>query len=96
MTIQKFKKEINKIIKFENSTFDFSAKNYCYNELKEVGKIAAQDIELEGNNLSRIFKLEDGYVVIVDTDEIAYCYFANRVDDAQKLATDKLYEKTVQ
>ena len=89
---EEFKEEINKIIECENSTFDSAAKNYCQEKLEEVYRIAAEDLGAFGDNISKVYKLDDGFVIIVETSEIDYCYFTYQIDVAKKLAADYLQE----
>jgi hypothetical protein len=90
MTTQDFKTEIKEIIETERSTFDSAAKEYCNEELEEIGRISAEDIEIQGTALARIFKLEDGMVIIVDSEEMDYCYFSENIEEAQMVATENL------
>ena len=91
-TIEKLKEVINAEIEIENSTFDSAAKNYAFENLEEISRLGAGDIGREGEEISFIYKLKDGFLIVIDTPEIDYSYFATEIDEAQKIATEKLYE----
>ena len=71
-----------------------SIKEFCYSELDPVAEISNTEIGTFMDGIAKIFKLsENVYWVIADTESDEDAYF-DRIDDAQKWATDTLFTLT--
>lgn len=58
----------------------------------DIGRIASEDIGEEGETVSKIYKLENGYCVATKNFDTgaAEIEITNELDEAQKVSTDKL------
>lgn len=92
MTTQDFKNSVNSNIEFSNSTFSSEAKDFAKQNLERVASISSEDLGLETETYAFIYKLEDGYLIIIDDTEEDFSYFENEIDSAQKIATERIYE----
>ncbi len=79
---------------FSNSSSDSIRKELSANNLQEVGKIGSNDIGFDINEevIAKIYKLEDAFLITLDTYEEDYSFYCSSIDEANKLATDKVFE----
>ena len=77
-----------------NHSADSTRKELASSNLEEVGKITSDDLGIEINEIvvGKIYSLEDCFLVIIDTYEEDYSFYSERIDEAQKIASDKVYE----
>lgn len=92
MTTQEFQSKINENKEFSNFTFSSEAKIFAKENLEKVSTITSEDLGLETETYGLIYKLEDGYLIVIDDTEEDFCYFEKEIDSAQKIATDRIYE----
>lgn len=92
MTIQEFQNKVNELKDFEKLTFSSLAKDFANDNLEQVSGLTSEDLGIEDGAFARLYKLEDGYLVIVIGVEEDFSYFEKDIDSAQKIATDKIYE----
>ena len=59
------------------------------NNIAVFATISSEDCEIHNyDNVSKIYKLEDGFLVTAESSEIDYFVFTESLSEAQKKATD--------
>lgn len=94
MTTLDFNSQVQYLGHTSNYSIDSIRKEYAKENLPEVGKITSDDLGLEisENVIGNIYELDDNYLVIIDSYELDESFFHNRLDEAMKMATDRVYE----
>ena len=77
-----------------NYSLDSTRKELASSNLHEVAKITSEDLGIQINEIvvGKIFSLENCFLVIIDTYEEDYSFYVETIDEAQKIASDKVYE----
>lgn len=90
-----FNDKINYLQHLSNYSKDSIIKEYAKENLNELFRITSDDLDenFEGEKvIGLIYELEDTYVVVIDSYEMDYSEFCTCLQNAQKIATDKVYE----
>lgn len=96
MKTLELKTKAESISENERSTIASITKDLLKSDFDEVGRIDTDGFEGSKfqDGMSFIYKLDDGYVIVIDTDEEDFIYYEEEIDSAMKTATNKLYEHT--
>jgi hypothetical protein len=96
MTTLELKTKAESISENERSTIASITKDLLKSDFDEVGRVDTDGFEGSQfqDGISFIYKLDDGFVIVIDTDEEDFIYYEKEMDNAMKTATDKLYEHT--
>lgn len=95
------KQDLNKMVKKAEkanpkTAIDSLVKEILVTELSDIQRITTEGFEGEqySDGTAFIYQLEDCFVVLIDTNENDEIHYCKEIDEAQKIATDKLYYNT--